>query len=224
MRSLKGVKHLLGNSISAGFLARLLSASALLMMIAACGTVGRSGSNKADGSDTDYPASVTNSYARALGYMDAGEDSRAAQELENLRSAYPEYGGPSVNLGIIHGRNGRPDAAEEAFRRAVSVCAACASAFNELGILQRRQGRFAEAEQSYLNAIAADPDYALAYFNLAVLYDLYQVRSALALRYYQDYLERSPDARDGDLVRKWIIDLQRRTGEPQRSAAAGEAK
>jgi hypothetical protein len=64
----------------------------------------------------------------------------------------------------------------------------------------------------------------LAYFNLAVLYDLYQVRSALALRYYQDYLERSPDARDGDLVRKWIIDLQRRTGEPQRSAAAGEAK
>ena len=74
-----------------------------------------------------------------------------------------------------------------------------------------------------MNAIAADPEYALAYFNLAVLYDLYQGRSDLALRYYQDYLKRQPDAQGNDLVNKWIIDLQRRVDNPERTASVGES-
>lgn len=211
-----------GRSISRTRPVRTLSASAALMALAACGGFGLSGGQPAGEAESEYPASATNSYARALGYMDAGADARAIQELESLRSTYPEYSGPSVNLGIIHGRNGRPDAAEEALRRAVAVCSACAAAYNELGILQRRQGRFSDAEQSYLNAITADPDYALAYFNLAVLYDLYQGRADLALRYYEDYLQRAPDAQDSAVVKKWIIDLQRRIGAPERAAAAGE--
>lgn len=212
-----------GNSISQGVLVRTIGSSALLVMLAACGSVGLSGTQQPDGTESVYPAAATNSYARALGYMDAGDDARAIQELEKLLAAYPEYAGPSVNLGIIHGRNGRPDAAEEALRRAVVVCSSCASAYNELGILQRRQGRFVEAEQSYLNAIAADPEYALAYFNLAVLYDLYRGRSELALRYYQDYVKHKPDMQGDDVVNKWIIDLQRRVGTPERTAGVRES-
>jgi len=208
----------LGNSISKGVVVRAIGSSALLMMLAACGFTSVSEIQQADDTATPYPAAATNSFARALGYMDAGDDSRAIQELEKLLAAYPEFAGPSVNLGIIHGRNGRPDAAEEALRRAVGVCSSCASAYNQLGILQREQGRFSEAEQSYLNAIGADPNYALAYFNLAVLYDLYQGRSELALRYYQDYLIRKPDEQGNDVVNKWIIDLQRRVDKPERTA------
>ncbi len=214
---------MLGNSISQGVMIRAIGSSALLVMLAACSSVGMPGMPQADGTESIYPAAATNSYARALGYMDAGDDSRAIQELEKLLDAYPEYAGPSVNLGIIHGRNGRPDAAEEALRRAVVVCSSCASAYNELGILQRRQGRFAEAEQSYLHAIEADPEYALAYFNLAVLYDLYQGRSELALRYYQDYVKHEPDVQGNDVVNKWIIDLQRRVGKPERTARVRES-
>jgi tetratricopeptide (TPR) repeat protein len=223
MRNLKGAKHLLDNSISQGVLIRTISLSAVLMMLAACGSADLQGSQPAENAESVYPSAATNSYARALGYMDAGDDTRAMQELEKLRNAYPEYAGPSINLGIIHGRNGRPDAAEEALQRAVAVCSSCASAYNELGILQRRQGRFAEAEQSYLNAIAADPEFALAYFNLGVLYDLYQGRSELALRYYQDYLQRKPDTDGKDVVNKWIIDLQRRIDQPERAAGVGES-
>ena len=210
-----------GNSINHGYASRLLLLVAASITLAACG--GRSVQTlEPEDGVVEYPAPATNSYARALGYMDAGEDSRAVQELEKLRSEYPEYGGPSVNLGIIHGRNGRPDAAEEAFRRAVEVCTSCASAYNELGILQRQQGRFEEAEQSYLHAIEADPEYALAYFNLGLLYDLYQRRSELALQYYEDYLERAPDAKDADTVRKWIVDLQRRIGQPEKTVSLGD--
>lgn len=214
---------MLGSSIKTLHSMKVVILSATLMILAACGSRGLPTGQLSAGSEDEFPTSATNSYARALGYMDAGDDSRAIQALETLRSAYPEYGGPSINLGIIHGRNGRPDAAEEALRRAVAVCAACASAYNELGILHRRQGRFTDAEQAYLNAITADPDYALAYFNLAVLYDMYQGRADLALRYYRDYLERAPAAKDNAIVEKWIIDLQRRVGEPERAVATGDS-
>jgi tetratricopeptide (TPR) repeat protein len=223
MQSLKGVNHLSANSTKQFYRARLFAASAVFFCLAACGGRGVSERVDVENEASAYPPSATMSYARALGYMDAGDDAKAAQELENLRTIYPEYSGPSVNLGIIHGRNGRPDAAEEALRRAVAVCSTCASAYNELGILQRRQGRFAEAEESYLEAIKADPAYALAYFNLGVLYDLYRGRSDLALRYYQDYLARAPDAEDGDTVRKWIIDLQRRIGAPKQATPPGDS-
>lgn len=214
---------MLGSSTSQDFVGRIITSAALLTMLAACGSGRLAGTKQAEDVESIYPAEAENSYARALGYMDAGDDTRAIQELEKLLAAYPEYAGPSVNLGIIHGRNGRPDAAEEALRRAVMVCSSCASAHNQLGILQREQGRFAEAEQSYLNAIAADPEYALAYFNLAVLYDLYQGRSELALRYYQDYLKRKPDADGDDVVNKWIMDLQRRIDKPERAAGVRES-
>ena len=168
-----------------------------------------------------YPAAVTSRYARALGYMDAGDDEHAVQEFEHVIEGYPEYAGPYINLGIIHQRNSRPDAAMLALQRAITVCSDCAAAYNQLGIVQRERGEFAAAEKSYLAAIAADSGYALAYFNLGVLYDLYQDRPDLALQYYESFTERRrPEAVENkDVVDKWIIDLRRRTGEPQRAAS-----
>ena len=109
-----------------------------------------------------------------------------------------------------------------ALRRAVELCSGCAAAYNQLGIQQREEGRFAEAEQSYLAAIAANPDYALAYYNLGVLYGLYQGRPDLALQYYEAYKERRrPEAvEQNDVVDKWIIDLRRRVGEPGQAAGS----
>ncbi len=196
-----------------------------VVLVAACSVLGAcgmfGGGGRPDVGDGEYSSSVTNRYARALGYMDAGDDSRAQREFEAFGEAYPDYAGAHVNLGIIHDRNGRPDAAEAAFRRAVTICAECASAYNHLGITQRHKGLFDDAEQSYLRAIKADPDYALAYYNLGVLYDLYRGRPDLALQYYEAYVERESAATDVKDVRMWIIDLRRRADLPQRAANAG---
>ena len=182
-----------------------------VMVLTGCGMMG----GQPDHAATEYPAGTTTRYARALGYMDAGEDERALVELENFRERYPDYAGPLVNLGIIHGRNGRPDAAIAALRRAVSICTECAAAYNQMGIVQRQEGNFETAETAYLQAIKADPNYALAYYNLGVLYDLYQGRPDLALKYYRGYVERKPDSNGKDVVDKWIIDLQRRVGQSE---------
>jgi len=198
---------------------RLINSMVLVIAATLLGACSMSGPATVGGEQ--YPAAVTNRYARALGYMDAGNDSRAQNELEAFGEAYPGYAGAQVNLGIIYDRSGRPDAAEAAFRRAVSICAECASAYNHLGISQRHKGLFDEAEQSYLLAIEADADYALAYYNLGVLYDLYRGRPELALQYYEAYVEREADSADIEAVRKWIIDLKRRVNAPQRAAQSG---
>jgi lipoprotein NlpI len=172
--------------------------------------------------ETVYPGDATTRYARALGYMDAGDDPRATVEFERVIDAYPDYAGPYVNLGIIHSRNGRTDVALVVLQRAIEVCSGCAAAYNQLGILHRQEGRFDDAEYAYLAAIDADPDYALAYFNLGVLYDLYSGRPDLALQYYEAYRDRQrPTATDKkDVVDTWIIDLRRRVGKPQQAAEA----
>jgi len=198
---------------------RLINSIVLMIAATLLGACSMSGPT-AVGSE-QYPATVMNRYARALGYMDAGNDSRAQHELEAFGETYPGYAGAQVNLGIIYDRRGRPDAAEAAFRRAVRVCAKCASAYNHLGISQRHKGLFDEAEQSYLLAIEADANYALAYYNLGVLYDLYRGRPDLALQYYEAYVERESDTADIEDVHKWIIDLKRRVNAPQRAAQSG---
>ena len=165
-----------------------------------------------------YPTVAANRFARAIGYMDAGNDASAQRELERLGEEYPDVAAAHLNLGIIHGRAGRPDAAEAALMRAVNVCTRCASAYNHLGIAQREQGQFDAAERSYLAAIEADPDYAFAYYNLGVLYDLYQGRTELALKYYEAYVERETRPEETVEVSKWIVDLKRRTQSARQSA------
>jgi tetratricopeptide (TPR) repeat protein len=193
-----------------------------LLVCAACwlSACAGPGSRVSDDVNAAFPADAKSRYARALGLMDAGKDDRAIAEFERVIVDYPDYAGPYVNLGIIHGRNDRPDAAMLALTRAVEVCSGCAAAWNQLGIAHRRHGRFEEAEMAYLAAIDANRDYALAYFNLGVLYDLYLGRPDLALANYEAYRARKrPAAADKkDVVDTWIIDLRRRVGGPQKAA------
>ena len=206
-------------------MSRVLIRLTLLILVGLCltGCSLTGGSERAVTGADKVPPAAANRFARAIGYMDAGQDDRARHEFEVLGREYPELASAHINLGIIHGREGRPDAAEAALRRAVTVCHECASAYNHLGIVQRQQGQFEAAEQSYLRAIEADPDYALAYYNLGVLYDLYRGRPELALQYYEDYVARETREDAITDVNKWIIDLKRRVKAAQQSALNGGA-
>jgi tetratricopeptide (TPR) repeat protein len=170
------------------------------------------------GGSSDVPGHVMSRYQKALDAMLSGDDAKAIQRFEDLISAYPQYAGPHVNLGIIHARNERGEEAEQMFERAIEVNPAYPAAYNELGILYRQQGRFEDAVEAYLGAIGADPEYALAYLNLGVLYDLYQRQPQTALEYYQQYLQMHSD----EEVERWTVELQRRIAVAQRSARAGD--
>ncbi len=176
------------------------------------------------GAETEaaYPPAATDRYARALGLMDAGDYSRAQRELVLLTEKFPDLAGPYHNLALIEADKGSPDNAAALLKAALERCLRCAASWNQLGILHRQAGRFAEAEGAYLSAVENEPGYALAHYNLGVLYDLYQQRHELAVQHYERYVSLSGDADAIKQVDKWIADLRRRLAAPQRAAQAGE--
>jgi Flp pilus assembly protein TadD len=150
-------------------------------------------------------------YASLLSRLQAG-DPGAATELAAFSTENPELAGPLLNLGLARARAGDEAGARALFERASAVCSHCGPVWNELGVLDRQQGRFAEAEKAYRRAIELEPAYAPAYYNLAVLYELYILRPDLALENYERYLQTGGTDAAGQDVEKWVGDLRRRVG------------
>lgn len=156
------------------------------------------------------PPEVVARYDAAVASLAAGDEAAALPVLMDLSASHPEYAGPTLNLALISARNGRDEEAMALFRQAAIVCSQCAPVWNGLGAAQRRAGQFTDAEQSYRRAIDADAGYAPAYYNLAILYELYSQRPDLALDYYQRYLALAADDAGAPEVEKWVTDLKRR--------------
>ncbi len=171
---------------------------------------------------TQWRASAQSDYQRALGLMDQQRDTEAKPYLVDLAARYPDSAGPLTNLGIIAARGGDIEAAANYLLLATTVCTNCAPAWNQLGILHREAGRFEEAEGAYRQALDHDADYALAHYNLGVLYDLYRARPAEAVEHYERFVAISGDTADSAAVSRWIADLRRRFGDGTRTARAGE--
>lgn len=207
---------------------RAARCAALLLAVLLAGCAGAPVQTSAGGTGeagaTAWPADAVSRYERALGLMDEGRDADATQAMQALAARYPEAAGPLMNLGLLAARGDDPEAAMKYFQLALAVCTHCAPAWNQVGILHRRDGRFAEAEQAYLQALDSDPDYALAHYNLGVLYDLYQGRHAEAVEHYESYVALAVPGQDTAEVDRWIADLRRRLGENARTADAGELR
>ncbi|MDJ0928023.1 MAG: tetratricopeptide repeat protein [Gammaproteobacteria bacterium] len=171
--------------------------------------------------EPSYPQAALEKYAYALGLMDAGRFEEAVAAMRKLTEKYPEYAGPYTNLAILAAAGGDDDSAAAYLQQALDVCSNCAPTLNQIGIMHRKAGRFAAAEEAYLAAVENDPSYALAYYNLGVLYDLYRQQHELAVEHYEHYVALSGDAERTKQVGKWIADLRRRLGESPRTAQAG---
>jgi len=194
--------------------AALLAVAAVAL--ASCGTVGAPTGAIAAGELPSPQLQAT--YDSLLARVQSG-DAAALADLGKFSAAHPDLAGPLVTLGLERARAGDEAAAADYLQRATTVCTRCGPAWSELGVLSRRQGRFADAERAYLRAIELQPGYAPAYYNLAVLYELYIPRPELALENYERYLQLGGDGAgaDGD-VEKWAVDLRRRVGDTPKTA------
>ncbi len=61
--------------------------------------------------------------------------------------------------------------------------------YNNLGWLYIEKKKFKEAEKTYLKAIKLNPDYANAYYNLGLLYDLHLKDELGAIECFEKYIE-----------------------------------
>ena len=162
------------------------------------------------------PERAAQQYADALKLLRVGRTVAAELEFKQLALGYPEFAGPEVNLGLIYLQSSRLSDAEAAFKAALDRNPGDGIAGNELGIVERKLGKFTEAEAAYERSIASTPDYAPAYLNLGVLYDLYLSEPQKALDQFEHYLRLAGENKQ---VSGWVVELRKRAG-----AAAPAAK
>ncbi len=72
---------------------------------------------------------------------------------------------------------------------------------------------FENAIIEYEKAVEANPSHGPSYYNLGMLYEEYEKDYPGAARYYRQYLEFTPDAKDTVLVEGWISELELKTEE-----------
>jgi tetratricopeptide (TPR) repeat protein len=157
------------------------------------------------------PADVQSSFAHGVAALQRGDWATAEQVFTTLASSHPELPGPAVNLAIVYRRTGRAQQAETLLQQTAERFPRFAPAQHQLGLLLSEQGMFDAADAALRQAIDADPDYAVAYYNRAVVNDLYLQRPDVALQDFRQYqaLQPQPDPQ----VAGWIAELERRTGQ-----------
>ena len=163
----------------------------------------------APANDAPIPERAAQQYGDALKLMRGGRSGDAELEFKQLAVAYPQFAGPEANLGLIYLQSSRLTDAEAAFKAALDRNSANAMAANELGIVERKMGKFTEAESAYQRSIASAPDYAPAYLNLGVLYDLYLSQPQKALDQFEHYLQLAGENKQ---VSGWVVELRKRVG------------
>lgn len=194
-----------------------------LLALAGCSSTS-GGADKSRGADaadgeaqgTVFSQEAQQAYAVALTLMDAQDYASAAESLAALCAELPTVVGPRVNLAIALTHEQRYDEAQAVLLEAIALRDTAVEAWNQLGMVYRYQGRFLSARDAYAKALEIEPDYALAHYNAAVLFDLYLHQYDQALSHYQQYRSGAvdPDPR----VDAWITDLERRVQAEQRTA------
>jgi tetratricopeptide (TPR) repeat protein len=167
------------------------------------------------GEQQAVPAAVRTMFEQAAAVMAAGDYVEAEFRFKEFLLRYPDYPGAHVNLAIIHATQQDDAASRAALDAALALNPEHPSALNLLGQQLRRIGDFSGAEAAYLKAVTVSPDYALAHYNLGVLYELYLQRLDAALEHFEAYQALVGEDKQ---VEKWIADLRRRLAAAQRTA------
>jgi len=167
----------------------------------------------------DVPSAALTLFEQATASMASGDFLDAELRFKEFLLQYPDYPGAYVNLAIIHSNNANETAARAAIDRALALDANHPAALNQLGMLLRKNGNFFEAEAAYMKAVTVSPEYALAHYNLGVLYELYLQRLDMALQHFTAYQSIVGDDKQ---VERWINDLTRRVAASQPTADVAE--
>ncbi|WP_223793399.1 tetratricopeptide repeat protein [Marinobacter sp. F4216] len=122
--------------------------------------------------------------------------------------AKPELAAQFANEGKQAFDQGRKQAAEIAWQKAVSLNPADAAVVNNLALLKKENKNFREAVTLLETGIQYSPDVAELHYNLGVIAELYLLDLEKALIHYQRYRELA--GQDDQRVAGWIADLERR--------------
>lgn len=161
----------------------------LALVITAC-----SNSPASKGKQMPTAQSTESSVEELMIYKDAiialnnNELDKAEELFTTMSERQPNIAGPWANLALIEIKRENLAQAELYVKTALDNNADMPQALNLSGYLAQKQGKINVAKNYYLQAINNKPDYALAHYNVALLYDVYLQDIEQAIKHYQLYL------------------------------------
>ncbi|HDH08408.1 MAG TPA: tetratricopeptide repeat protein [Gammaproteobacteria bacterium] len=156
---------------------------------------------------TSDPESEIRLYQQAIMHLRDNDLDMAKDILVAFTKNRPELAGPWANLGLIKIKDNDLDAAEKLLKIAVEKNPKMAQAYNLLGFIENKRGNLQQAKRLYTQAIQHKHDYAVAHYNLALLYDIYYQETEKAIVHYQRYLELIEHS-DQETI-DWLNELKR---------------
>jgi tetratricopeptide (TPR) repeat protein len=166
------------------------------------------------------PAHAARLFRKAIKALEDKRYDRAEPILDELIVLLPDFSSLHTNLGIVYANTSRTEMALASLNRAVELRPDDCVPRVQIGLLERQLRNFQSAEKTYLDCVHGDPNYAPAYLNLGILYELYMGLLPEALSAYEKHQALSPNKR----VASWVKDLHRRVDTDKQLAVGAVAR
>lgn len=153
------------------------------------------------------PADEEN-YRKALSHMASGEYNEAQKILGKLYSHFSNHAEIASNYALASFEVGDTERTSQLLEAAQSQNKETAELANLAGLVAKKEGEFNKAVAAFERAIQHKRDYALAYYNMALIYDIYFQELPPAIKNYKSYLEYSTDTEANTEVQAWVDQLE----------------
>ncbi len=143
-------------------------------------------------------------YLLGKAYMDLGRYGDAEAEFRKSIELKNDFVPSRFELGNALYKKFQYNAAIAEYMEAIRLDPSHCEAMNNIATISVEQKNFPNAESYLKMATKANPQFALAYKNLGILYETRLKNTALAVENYSKYLSLSPNAPDRGRIKSWI--------------------
>lgn len=143
-------------------------------------------------------------YLLGKAYMDLGRYNDAEAEFRKSIEYKKDFAPSHFELGNALYKKFQYDAAVREYLEAIRLEPTHYESMNNIATVSVELRNFQNAEKYLKQAIQVNPQFALGYKNLAILYETRFNNKALAIDFYTKYLTAMPNAPDRGRVKSWI--------------------
>ena len=178
----------------------------LLMTISACSNQVTSNQPAVTKQTAESSIEELQIYKNAIVALNNNELAKAEKLFISMSERQPNIAGSWANLALISIKEDNLAQAEVYAKTALEKNPNMPQALNLSCYLAQKKGAINIAKSYYLQAISHKSDYALAHYNLALVYDVYLQDIAKAIEHYQFYL--AYNEQQDENTENWLEGLQ----------------
>lgn len=151
--------------------------------------------------------SERNEYKKAVLLLNKNQLEKAKSIFLQFNSQRPELAGPYANLAIIALKQNDIQKSFALIKTSLEKNSRSPQALNLLAYIEQKNGDIQSAEKHYKEALKYKDNYALAHYNLALLYDIYLQDIDKAIPHYERYMKLINNK--DKITADWIEQLKR---------------